>query len=125
MFKKIDHVEITPGDLERTISFYMENFGFTMKMRKKIEMPPIEEVVFMELGGTVLELVSVKNPAPPSQVPQVGYRMMAIEVEDMDKAVEYLRTKGVEISWGPVSLGTSKRAEIKDPDGLVIELRQW
>jgi len=32
----------------------------------------------------------------------------------------------VEISVEPVSLpGGSKRAEIKDPDGLGIELRQW
>ena len=51
--------------------------------------------------------------------------MIAIEVEDMDKAVEYLKAKGVEISSGPVVLGKSKRAEIKDPDGLSIELRQW
>jgi glyoxylase I family protein len=125
MFKKIDHVEITPSDLDRTIRFYTEVFGFTLKMRKKVDSPPLEEVCFLELGGTVLELVKVKNPAPPSKVPQVGYRMMAIEVEDMDKAVEYLKSKGVEISAAPVSLGPSKRGEIKDPDGLVIELRQW
>jgi len=31
----------------------------------------------------------------------------------------------VEITWGPITLGKSKRAEIKDPDGLSIELRQW
>jgi predicted enzyme related to lactoylglutathione lyase len=46
-------------------------------------------------------------------------------VEDMDTAVKYLSSKGVEITWGPVTLGKSKRAEIKDPDGLSIELRQW
>ena len=72
-----------------------------------------------------LEMEKVKDPAPASQVPQVGYRMMAIEVDDMDKAVAYLKEKGVEISQPPVSLGPSKRGEIKDPDGLVIELRQW
>ena len=125
MFKKIDHVEITPSNLDKTIGFFTEIFGFTVKMRKKVDSPPLEEVAFLELGNTVLELVAVKNPAPPSQVPQVGYRMMAIEVEDMDKAVEYLKSKGVEISMAPVSLGPSKRAEIKDPDGLSIELRQW
>jgi glyoxylase I family protein len=43
----------------------------------------------------------------------------------MDRAIEYLKGKGVEVSWGPVLLGTSKRAEIRDPDGLSIELRQW
>ena len=125
MFKKIDHVEITPSDLEKAIRFYTETFGFTIKMRKKVDSHPIEEVVFLEMGGTVLELVGIRNPAPPSKVPQVGYRMMAIEVENMDEAMEYLKNKGVEISCRPVDLGQSKRAEIKDPDGLVIELRQW
>ena len=125
MFKKIDHVEITPSNLDRTILFFTEIFGFVVKMRKKVDSPGLDEVAFLELGNTVLELVAVKNPAPPSSVPQVGYRMMAIEVEDMDKAIEYLKGKGVEVSMAPVSLGPSKRAEIKDPDGLSIELRQW
>jgi predicted enzyme related to lactoylglutathione lyase len=50
---------------------------------------------------------------------------MAIEVEDMDKAIEFLKSKGVEISRAPMALGKSKRAEIKDPSGFTIELRQW
>lgn len=126
MFKRIDHVEITPGDLEKTIAFYTEILGFKIQMRKKIDdSPPLREVVFVELGGTVLELVSVADPLPPSRAPQVGYRGIALEVDDMEKAVAYLKSKGVGLSWGPVTLGTSKRAEIKDPDGLMIELRQW
>lgn len=54
----------------------------------------------------------------------IGYRIVALEIEDMDKAIVYLKSKGVEISMGPVNLGNSKRAYIKDPDGLSIELRQ-
>lgn len=78
------------------------------------------------LNDTMLELLSVKNPSPPPQEQwQVGYKMMALEVNDMDKALEYLRSKGIQPSWGPVNLGKSKRAEIKDSDGLTIELRQW
>jgi glyoxylase I family protein len=50
---------------------------------------------------------------------------MAIEVDDMDEAIEYLKGKGVEVLREPVKIGTSRRAEIKDPDGLSIELRQW
>jgi glyoxylase I family protein len=73
----------------------------------------------------MLELLAIKKSAPPPKGPQVGFRTMAIEVGDMDRAIEYLKGKGVEVSWGPVTLGTSKRAEIRDPDGLSIELRQW
>ena len=126
MFKKIDHVEIIPRNLERTLKFYTETLGFKIKERKKVSMPPLEEIVYVELNGTVIELMSVQNPPSiPPDLWRVGYRMIAIEVENMDKAVEYLKGKGVELSAGPVVLGKSKRAEIKDPDGLSIELRQW
>jgi glyoxylase I family protein len=127
MFKRIDHVEIIPLDAERAVGFYGDVLGFTMKERIKIGMGPLEEVIFMGLGDTSLEIVSMKNPLPPSRDAIVaGYRMMAIEVEDMEKAITFLKSKGVEISVEPVSLpGGSKRAEIKDPDGLGIELRQW
>jgi 4-hydroxyphenylpyruvate dioxygenase-like putative hemolysin len=31
MFKRIDHVEIVPADLQRTINFYTTILGFTLK----------------------------------------------------------------------------------------------
>jgi glyoxylase I family protein len=125
MFKRIDHVEIISGDLERSIRFYKEVFGFALKERKKPSSPEIEEIAFLTLSDTMLELLSIKHSAPPPKGPQIGFRTMAIEVDDMDRAIEYLRGKGVEVSRRPVTIGTSKRAEIKDPDGLSIELRQW
>ena len=46
MFKKIDHVEITPSNMDRTIRFYTDIFGFTAEMRKKVDSPPLEESAF-------------------------------------------------------------------------------
>ena len=54
-----------------------------------------------------------------------GYRMIALEVDDMQKTADYLRTKGVDIVWGPRVRETYSRAEICDPNGYHIELRQW
>lgn len=125
MFKRIDHVEIATGDLDRSIGFYRDVLGFTLKERRKPSSPEIEELAFLTLADTMLELLVLRNAAPAPAGGQIGFRTMAIEVEDMDRALEYLRGKGVEVSWGPVTLGTSKRAEIKDRDGLSIELRQW
>ncbi len=128
MFKKIDHIEIVPSNIDRTIEFYTKVLGFSVKSRRKMEgVPdnPIDEIAYVELNGSVIELLSMKNPAPLPKEPKIGYRMMAIEVEDMNKAIAYLKSKGVEISQESRNLGKSKRAEIKDPDGLSIELRQW
>lgn len=126
MFKRIDHVEIIARDFDGAIGFYTEVLGFTVKQRMPVAAPPLEEIAYLQLGDTVLELMRVPEAAPVSAEPWcVGYRMMALEVEDMDRAIEYLAGKGVAVTWGPVTLGTSKRAEIRDPDGFPIELRQW
>ena len=86
----------------------------------------MREVIYLELGDTVIEIISADEPKPKSEVPwEVGYRAIALEVEDMAKTVDYLKDKGIAIAREPVDLGDSFRGEIRDPDGLIIELRQW
>ena len=108
------------------MNFYVSILGFKEKQRFPVPMPPMKEIAYLELGGIVIELISVEKPAPLSREQwQVGYRAIAVEVENMDAAVKYLKEKGIPITWGPVKTGTSIRTEIQDPDGLPIELRQW
>ncbi len=109
MFKRIDHIEIIPQNLEKTLEFYTDILGFKIKQRQKVEVPPLEEIVYIELNGSVIELIKVKNPVSAPQNPwQSGYRMIAIEVEDMDKAVKYLTSKGVGITWDRLLLGNQR-----------------
>ena len=130
MFKRIDHVEIVTDQLERTERFYRDVLGFTVKLRDRIERSglgvPID-LVYLDLSGTVVELISYEgvsvDPAPKNE--HLGYRMIALEVDDMQKATDYLKTKGVEVVWGPRVRETYARAEICDPNGYHIELRQW
>ena len=130
IFKRIDHVEIVTDQLDRTENFYTEVLGFAVKARDRIERSglgvPID-LVYLDLGGTVVELISYKGAAidPAPQNEHLGYRMIALEVDDMQKATNYLRTKGVEVVWGPRVRETYSRAEICDPSGFHIELRQW
>ncbi len=51
--------------------------------------------------------------------------MMALEVESMDEAIDYLAARGVKVVWGPITRPAYARAEICDPDGNRIELRRW
>ena len=126
IFKRIDHVEIVPKDAEKTIDFYVNILGFRIRGRNEVKMPPMREVIYLELGGTVIEIISADNPKPKAEVLwEVGYKAIALEVEDMVKAVDYLRDKGIAIAREPIDLGDSVRGEIRDPDGLIIELRQW
>jgi glyoxylase I family protein len=126
MFKRVDHVEIVPRNAEKTIDFYVDILGFRIKSRNEVKIAPMREVIYLELGDTILEIISANDPKPKSEALwEVGYRGIALEVEDMAKAVDYLRDKGIAIAMEPVDLGDSFRGEIRDPDGLIIELRQW
>ncbi|MBI2861143.1 MAG: VOC family protein [Chloroflexi bacterium] len=126
MFKRIDHIEIIPVDFDRAMDFYTNVLGFKVKERKRIDRPPLMEIAYIALGDSVIEMMSVSEKSPASgQEWQVGYKRIALEVENMDRAIEYLKSRGVRISREPVNLGASRRAEIEDPDGLSIELRQW
>jgi catechol 2,3-dioxygenase-like lactoylglutathione lyase family enzyme len=85
---------VTPP-LERTVQFYTEVLGFTVKVRDRIERSglgvPID-LVYLDLGGTVVELISYEGVtvAPAPQTEHLGYRMMALEVDDMQKTAGYL-----------------------------------
>ncbi|HVC55315.1 MAG TPA: VOC family protein [Stellaceae bacterium] len=128
MFKRIDHVEIVTDQPERTIAFYTEVLGFRVKARDRIERPGSAlNLVYLDLGGTVVELLSWEGVAidPEPKLEHLGYRMMALEVDDMDRTIAELKDQGVAIVWGPLVRPTYARAEICDPNGYRIELRQW
>ena len=129
MFKRIDHVEIVTADQDKTIAFYTDVLGFKEKKRDRVELPDGAKLnmVYLDLGGTVVELMSWEGVpvGPEPQKEHLGYRMIALEVDDMTATAEYLKEKGVDIVWGPMVRDTYARAEISDPNGYRIELRQW
>lgn len=128
MFKRIDHVEIVTDKAETTERFYTDVLGFRVRARDRVERPGTAlNLVYLDLGGTTVELISYEgvsvDPAP--RLEHLGYRMIALEVEDMDRAATYLKDKGIDIVWGPMVRDTYARAEICDPNGYRIELRHW
>ena len=128
MFKRIDHVEIVTDKPEETARFYTEVLGFRVKAQDRIERPGSAlNLTYLDLGGTTVELIAYEGvpvgPAP--ELEHLGYRMIALEVDDMQQTAGYLKEKGVDIVWGPVVRPTYARAEICDPNGYRIELRQW
>lgn len=128
MFRRIDHVELVTADAERAVRFYTEVLGFRVRARDSVPSPlGALELVYLDLGGTTLELMSYPDAtlAPALLGDRLGYRMMALEVSDMDAALAELSKRGIQPSWGPKKRPAYARAEIRDPDGNGIELRQW
>ena len=129
MFKRIDHIELVTAHPDRTVVFYTEVLGFRVRERQRVPASALGplELVYLELGGTTVELMCYPeaHPQPREGGERLGYRMMALEVDDMDRALAYLKEKGVAPTWGPMKRQAYARAEIQDPDGNSIELRQW
>jgi glyoxylase I family protein len=125
MFKRIDHIELVTQDPERAERFYTEVLGF--RVRERTAVPGGLQLTYLDLGGTTVELMHYAESPPVPRAPgeRLGYRMMAIEVDDMDKALGYLKERGIEPAWGPIKRPAYARAEIEDPEGNRIELRQW
>ena len=129
MFKRIDHIELLTAAPERTLAFYCHVLGFRERERMRIPQTasgPLD-LVYLELGGTTLEVMSYPEAREPllPRPPGLGWQCLAVEVEDMDGALRLLKSHGIEPSWGPVKRPEYVRAEIRDPDGNGIELRQW
>jgi catechol 2,3-dioxygenase-like lactoylglutathione lyase family enzyme len=130
MFKRIDHIEIVTDRLDETIGFYTGILGFTVRERDRIARPGGDaalNLVYLDLGGTTVELIKFDGVpvGPQPAMEHLGYRLMALEVDDMKQTLAYLATKGVEPVWGPMFRDTYARAEICDPNGYRIELRDW
>lgn len=130
MFKRIDHIELVTQDPARLVQFYTEILGFTVRYRDRIPVSPLGvpmDLVYLDLGGTTVELMSYPGAtvAPAQPLEHLGYRMLALEVENMEQALAYLAGRQIQPSWGPKIRERYARAEIRDPDGNSIELREW
>ncbi|HXH10256.1 MAG TPA: VOC family protein [Alphaproteobacteria bacterium] len=128
---RIAHVEMVTHDVDGTVNFYTAVLGFKMKLTQRIHLSSLGvpiDIGYLQGGESAVELISYEDgaiaPAPAGE--QLGYRMMTIEVEDVNKAVAYLRAKGGENSWESRAFDNRYAgAEMRDPNGYRIELRQW
>ena len=130
MFKRIDHIELLTAAPDRTVGFYVGVLGFRERERVRIPETPSGplDLVYLELGDTTLEVMcypQAKSIPSRSAEQRLGWQCLALEVADMDGALNTLKEKGVNAAWGPVKRPDYARAEIRDPDGNPIELRQW
>jgi glyoxylase I family protein len=126
MLKRLDHVELIPSDFERSLDFYTTVLEGSLAQRYAVDTPGVSEIAYIKIGDSAVELVRVPGAEALAQTGErIGYRMMAFEVGDMLQTLAALSAHGVTPSWGPLETPAFIRAEINDPDGNAIELREW
>ncbi|MCP9338317.1 lactoylglutathione lyase [Stutzerimonas xanthomarina] len=119
------HTMLRVGDMERSIAFYTEVLGMTLLRRKDYPEGKFT-LAFVGYGdeahNSVLELTH--NWDVEQYDLGSGYGHIALEVEDVYKACDDIRSRGGKITRepGPMKHGTSILAFIEDPDGYKVEL---
>jgi len=120
LFMGVEHIGIKALDLEKAIQFYIKALGFEFLYRIK---PGDVELAFIELGGTVVELVEV---AKGREYEDGVVNHLAIRVSDIFKAIEHLKTQQVELTDSqPMALGEGRyNFFFRGPSGEKLELFQ-
>ena len=122
MFKAIHHVAVHCSDLNRSVQFYTDCFGFAVSSRR--DRSDGSGIAFVRLGGMALELSHQLNRKEP-----MSGMHFAIEAEDIDAVVAHLQDKGVHMTMAPTAPRSAKdnpnakyRAVFAGPDGEHIEV---
>jgi len=119
------HTMIRVGNLEKSIRFYTEILGMSL-LRQKDYPDGKFTLAFVGYGdakdNSVIELTH--NWDTSQYEMGNGFGHLAIEVDDVYTACEKIKQQGGDIirEAGPMNVGTTIIAFVKDPDGYEIEL---
>jgi len=124
---RIAHTMIRVKDLDASIAFYTNVLG--MKVVRKTEYPEGEfTLVFVGYGEreTTHTIELTYNWDGRSYEMGDAFGHLAIEVQDIYKACDDIKSKGGKVvrEPGPMKHGKSPIAFVEDPDGYKIELVQ-
>jgi len=115
---KLDHVGVYVKDLERSLSFYKQVFGWNVIR----EFGSGEaKIAVVDIGGGLLELV--QRPGSPGKAPEGNWNHLALHVDDWEGKVRKLEGMGLELRKVTMTDG-SHIAFFKDPDGHTVEIME-
>jgi catechol 2,3-dioxygenase-like lactoylglutathione lyase family enzyme len=119
--RRVDHIGFTVPDLDQAHGFLVDVLGFEYLyslgpfrhdddwMATHLAVHPRAEMNnrFFRCGGeTILEVFEYSAPDQREEQPRnsdIGGHHVALYVDDLDAAVEHLRTAGVEVFDGPTA----------------------
>lgn len=104
MFKGVDHVVIAVKDLDASVARYETIYGAPVSERRESEAAGMK-MAFFRQGESFVELVSNLGEGGPIAKRLAdrgeGVHLIAMKVEDLAKAVDELRAKGVRLVGDP------------------------
>jgi glyoxylase I family protein len=118
----LDHVVLRVGDQEKSTRFYVDVLGCTVDhVNERISL------VHLRFGEHYIDLLPATAEAPAATAGGVDHVCLSIRCDDLTKAAEALRRRGVtidgDIAQRRGAYGTGPSLYLRDPDGYVIELK--
>ena len=124
---QFDHIHLNSPDPLKTAQFYETMFSARIVTTRQIFGGT---VVRLDLNGQ-LALIGPPVGSPPlvpaTLQPQLGLIHFGLRTDNLEKAVDELKAKGVtfvqEIT--PLTPGTSRISYFRAPEGVLVELQQY
>ena len=122
---KQHHIAIIASDYEKAKEFYIDKLGF--QLIREVYRPEFDDYLRMlQQGDTTLELFIKPNyPERVTNPEAKGLRHLAFRVENIEPAVQWLNSMGIETE--PIredKVNGGRFAFFHDPDGLPLELHE-
>ncbi|SRR6056297_635768 len=115
---KFGHIGISAVDIEESITFYKDVLHCkTIEDRSH----PGMRLVFMDAGGTTIELVYKEGNI---ELPGGPVSHIAFDVKNLDCEIRLLKEKGIRLLGDPVTVGESRIVFFKGPNGERIEFAE-
>ena len=100
MISKIDHVGIAVSDLDKAKKFYQDVLGIKVTATEEVEEQKVI-TAFLPLGDSEIELLASTAPDGPIarfiEKRGEGIQHIALRVDNIDAALERLKTSGVRL----------------------------
>ena len=123
--RKQHHIAVICSDYAKAREFYIEKLGF--ELIHEVYRPEQKDYLRMlRQGDTVLELfVRPDAPQRVNNPEAMGLRHLAFHVENVEEAVAWLNSRGIETE--PIredKYNGGRFTFFKDPDGLPLEVHE-
>ena len=116
----MDHVNMNVKDLEKSVKFYKNLFGF--EIRKEDNSPNKLDVPSKIIGNDSIKLCLYEDPQMSTSG---GIAHFGFHVANFDQIMDKCNELNVEVLYGgPVEFEKSRSIYIKDPNGYDIELSE-
>lgn len=100
MVKKVDHIGVAVSNLDEAVEFYKNVLGIELQGTEVVEEQKVR-VAFMPIGDTEIELLESTQPDGPIakfiEKKGQGIQHIAYRVEDIEKALDDMRQKGIRL----------------------------